>query len=112
MRELKQPQRTDGKVESAPDSIVLKRVGTAPMCSVPWLVRLHAILGLDWGYDGSEPSDLALNILLHYTDPATAERLYLAFKKDFIVDMPRSGGVIRKEEVLSWVAAREGERVR
>lgn len=89
------------------DSVVLRRVGTAPICNVPWRVQLHSPLGFDWGYDGSEPAELALNILLHYTDAVTARKHYQAFKRDFIVDMPRSGGVIRRQQVIDWLERQE-----
>lgn len=51
-------------------------------------------------------ADLALNILAEFIGQEAAEHggLYQKFKEQFIATMPASGGVIKKEEILRWIA--------
>ncbi len=65
----------------------------------------HSPDGFEWGYAGSGPSDLALNILSIFIGQEAAERggLYQRFKDQFIVSMPETGGVIKKDEILRWI---------
>lgn len=60
----------------------------------------HSPTGFSWGYPGSGPAQLALAILLQFTDPNTAQRLHHHFKWHFLegikdyqfdmdVDVPR-----------------------
>ena len=43
--------------------IVLRRTGHDVLTNVPHLVVHHSPTGYEWGYGGSGPADLALNIL-------------------------------------------------
>lgn len=46
--------------------VLLKRMyDGSPITNVPWLVIDHSPTGFEWGFDGSGPADLALNILEH-----------------------------------------------
>ena len=63
---------------------------------------LHSPTGFEWGYNGSGPADLALNILYLYVDYPRALRLHQAFKDYFIARIPRDGGVILREQVMAW----------
>lgn len=63
----------------------------------------HSPAGFEWGYGGSGPSDLALNILLMFTDKRTAEELYQAFKWDFIAKVPYDGCMIKGSEIRKWL---------
>lgn len=47
-------------------------------------VANHSPDGFNWGYGGSGPAQLALAILLKFTDEHTAVRLYQRFKFDII----------------------------
>lgn len=69
----------------------------------------HSPGGFEWGYSGSGPSDLALNILSMFIGQEAAERggLYQHFKEHFITPMPRAGGTIKKEAILNWIAEQE-----
>lgn len=65
---------------------------------------LHSPTGFEWGYAGSGPADLALNILLRYgVTEAQAENLHQRFKDAFIATMPREGGRITRNEVIEWI---------
>jgi hypothetical protein len=76
-----------------------------------------------WGYGGSGPADLALNVLAAYC-PLTAggravrlrdghfvsdraERYHHAFKRDFLEGLPAEGGVITEAEIRSWLRERD-----
>src|SRR5579862_9119212 len=44
---------------------------TTPVTNVPWSVVSHRPSGFEWGYGGSGPADLALNILNWFVPPGT-----------------------------------------
>jgi hypothetical protein len=92
-----------------PDDIVLFREidGTAK-ASVEHVIR-HSPTGIEWGYAGSGPADLARSILLQFTDEATANRMYQRFKAEVVAAIPIAGGVIRAAEVRAWLAAQDAE---
>lgn len=90
--------------------------------SVKQAVIFHSPDGFEWGYGGSGPADLALNIL-HVSLPvgcdheepvklfrgkcsAIAFQLHQDFKRDFIATMPDEGGVIHAAEIDSWIDER------
>jgi hypothetical protein len=64
----------------------------------------HSPMGFEFGYGGSGPADLALNILNAFVPPGSdgsddecgasqfAWRHYQAFKREFIAPMDRAGG--------------------
>ena len=90
--------------------------------NVPWSVIDHSPTGFEWGYGGSGPADLALNILNAFIPPgtegedpvechqgkcsATAARLHQEFKWEFLASMPREGGTIPAEKILNFIYAR------
>jgi len=88
------------------ENVVCTRVGTVSVTNVPRLITRHSPDGFEWGYGGSGPSDFALNILLAYTGIATADKLYQDFKWQFIANMPKAGGTITKEQILSWLESK------
>lgn len=90
-------------------TIVLRRKwnGLAEVHGVVHKVVRHSPTGFEWGYGGSGPADLALNILLDYLPYEDAERLYQRFKWDVVARVPREGGVITEEQILSWIRAQE-----
>jgi hypothetical protein len=64
----------------------------------------HSPTGMEWGYGGSGPADLALNILLACgLQQAEVDTLYQDFKFGFVAPMPAAGGVIRRRDVMAWV---------
>ncbi|OZC01182.1 hypothetical protein BSZ36_18705 [Rubricoccus marinus] len=74
--------------------------------SVPHAVR-HSPTGIEWGYGGSGPADLARSVLLSLTDEETANALYHRFKREVVAAVPEDGGVLRAADVRVWV---ENER--
>lgn len=87
--------------------------------NVPWLVKHHSPTGFEWGYGGSGPADLALNIvenaLLHLGYAGERQDcfegscftlswlMHQKFKNTFIVYAAREGAVIDWEVVLNFV---------
>ena len=92
--------------------------------NVPWICVSHSPDGFEWGYGGSGPSDLALNIIenvLRYTghkEPQSkcsvrGEAFYLTwaiyqdFKREFIATMPNDGGTIPLQRILDWIETKK-----
>ena len=97
------------------DGVYLERYGDWVHTNVPHHVMKHSPDGFLWGYGGSGPADLALNIieavlLARGYEGARREgcfelttRLYQKFKVDFIVTMPYEGGHIPFETIAEWI---------
>jgi len=51
----------------------------------------HSPDGFAWGYGGSGPAQLALAILLRFTDADEARRRHQAFKWAHVADWPQDG---------------------
>ena len=67
----------------------------------------HSPSGFEWGYHGSGPAELALNILLMFTDEDTADLLHQAFKREVIALIPFEGGEIACADVRRWIRNKE-----
>ena len=74
-----------------------------PMASVEHKWVSHSPDGFEWGYAGSGPAELALNILILFVSRSEAWRLHQAFKVQFIVPMPSEGGAIKAEDIQAWI---------
>ena len=104
-------------IRQGPDVLHFKRGGLysgvdAPivLCDEsPFIQRLilHSPTGFEWGYTGSGPADLALNILYLYVNYPRALRLHQRFKDDFVARIPKEGGLILREQVMAWLRAIE-----
>ena len=93
--------------------IILRRVNGKATANVPHILKCHSPTGFEWGYGGSGPADLALNILYAVTDnKVVAERYYQEFKWVFVATMPREGGVIKRDDIIRFCVKlfKEGER--
>lgn len=91
------------------DVVLTRDAAGNPVTNVPCQVVVHSPTGFEWGYGGSGPADLALNILLLFTDRVTAEQSYQAFKWAFIAPMPEGGGRIAAGDVREWVEKQRRE---
>ena len=92
--------------------------GTA-RSSIPQRHVHYAPTGFDWGFGGSGPADLALNVLALFLPLApdatgvvlrdgssvseAAWALHQEFKYDLIATLPRSGGHITAETIRAWI---------
>lgn len=102
-----QPGARSVAPKASPEDVVLYREidGTAK-ATVEHVVR-HSPSGIEWGYCGSGPADLARSVLLAFSDEATVERLYQRFKAQVIAAVPKAGGVIRAADIRGWLADNE-----
>lgn len=91
----------------AEDIVLYREIDGTPKATVEHNIR-HSPTGIEWGYHGSGPADLARSILLAFTDESTANRMYQRFKAEVIASVPRAGGVIRSTDVRAWIAANGG----
>ena len=66
-------------------------------------VRNHSPSGVEWGYAGSGPSQLALAILLTLTNSETAATRYQAFKEEFISPIRSTEWRLPVQDVLFWL---------
>lgn len=106
------------------DPIILVRIDGRPHVNIPRTVIQHSPDGFEWGYGGSGPADLALNILQQalirqgFEGPQVrcfsktwcyrrAWELHQDFKWAFITPMPRDGGQITWEAVADWIAQQD-----
>lgn len=91
------------------------------MSNVAHVAIHHSPSGFEWGYGGSGPADLALNICeavlktLDYKGPridlwngtcfAAAWAMHQDYKSQFIIGIPHEGAVLSWEETADWVQA-------
>lgn len=103
--------------------VELRRTEAGIETNVPVQVVHHSPTGFEWGYGGSGPADLALNIVeaylksLGYTGPKIncwkGECFHLSwilhqdFKWRFIATMDIAGGFISAEAVIAWINTHE-----
>lgn len=62
----------------------------------------HSPDGFSWGYSGSGPAQLALALLLHYTDQEFALAHYQQFKTDVIAGLSKEGFEMDEDELATW----------
>lgn len=88
--------------EQAP-RVVLKRDRGHLWTNVPQRIIVHSPSGFEWGYGGSGPADLALNILAMCVPLRQAYQLHQDFKWKFIATMNWEGGVIEGEDIIAFL---------
>lgn len=66
-------------------------------------VRNHSPSGVEWGYNGSGPSQLALAILLTLTNAETAVSCYQQFKREMIARIDEPQWVLPLRDVRRWL---------
>jgi Family of unknown function (DUF6011)/Family of unknown function (DUF6166) len=105
------------------NGVILKRTENGVKTNVPWLIKDHSPDGYEWGYLGSGPADLALNIIevvlrqmghsgskikILWSGDTCFNRAYSihqGFKRDFIARMPKEGGIIPLADIKNWIRA-------
>jgi len=106
--------------------VKLHRDGPVVYTNVPHSVVHHSHDGFEWGYLGSGPSELALNILQWYLEdinhqgPRTqchdgdcfslAWSLHQKFKWEVIAGIPQGGGIIPYKYIREWIKDRSKEK--
>ena len=87
------------------DDVVMERLNNRAATNVPSVRVLHSPTGFEWGYGGSGPADLALNILLKYGVPMQlAEVLHQDFKWAHIANVPAEGGRLEGSTIRQWIS--------
>ena len=85
------------------DDVVLWRTPEGDArATVPHVTLSPVRTGIDWGYGGSGPADLARSVLLALVDERAADALYQRFKQDVVATVPEAGGVLRAADVRAW----------
>lgn len=102
------------------DFVLFRDEAGEPQTNVPRTVIHHSPTGFNWGYAGSGPADLALNILNAVFPPTCGDKgalpcyrgicsavawdLHQDFKRAFLsASIPVEGGVIKSADVRAWV---------
>lgn len=73
------------------------------LVDIPQRYVYHSPAGFEWGYGGSGPADLALNILGLFLEAPEAWRLHQDYKQFVICRIPKEGGVIPAASVRTWI---------
>lgn len=90
-----------------PDSVIMKRdADGAAYVNIPHLIQLHSPDGFEWGYSGSGPAELALNVLALYITPYFAKILHQDFKREVIQNIPHEGGELKAWDIHVWIKGR------
>jgi hypothetical protein len=102
------------------DIVITRMADGTVTVNVPMSVAHHSSGVYEIGYGGSGPADLALNILAflfpgldvkcatgHCSQKAWA--LHQSFKWNFLAGMPREGGTIKGEAIVSWLACHDDQ---
>lgn len=73
-----------------------------------WKLFEHSLDGFSWGYGGSGPAQLALAIMLKFTDKKNASNLHQDFKWEILAKLPKNENFILPiDGVEDWVDERE-----
>lgn len=84
--------------------IQLYRIGHEAHANIRQSAVYHSPDGFEWGYGGSGPADLALNILLQFVALPEAWRLHQQYKWDVIARLEQEGPhIISAESVKQWI---------
>lgn len=71
-------------------------------------LRNHSPSGVEWGYGGSGPAQLALAILADAIGPTEALSRYQRFKRDRIAKLDGDAWEITREQIQDWLAQQRG----
>ena len=90
------------KIKTGHD-IILTRTLLGAEANVPHRIVYHSPTGFEWGYCGSGPADLALNILAIFLPDNWAMRYHQQFKGYIISKIPLLGGTITAKSITRWI---------
>lgn len=83
--------------------VLLRSENRLTHAPLPRTLVYHSPTGFEFGYGGSGPADLALNILALVVSPKEAMHLHQQFKWDFIA-RAKAGDVLPLSNVRDWIA--------
>lgn len=88
-----------------PLDVVLYRTAEGRAVATLDHIIKHSPTGIEWGYAGSGPADLALSILARVAGMDVAGRHYHAFLHEVVSALPYDGGLVQAADVQVWLAA-------
>lgn len=80
--------------------------GDGPTRPLPHVIH-HSPAGVEWGYGGSGPADLARSILADAVGRDLAAQHYQDFKWEFVARLVYQGGVINISQIHEWLKRKE-----
>lgn len=83
--------------------IIGTRNGHDAHVNIPQPIVYHSPTGFEWGYGGSGPADLALNILALFVPLPEAWRLHQRFKFEVVGGLPHDGWALSGATVRAWI---------
>lgn len=85
--------------------IVLLRTSKGVKANIPQDLVFHSPTGFEYGYGGSGPADLALNILYQFMNARHAWKYHQAFKWDVVAKLDRSAEEVEipRHEIRDWI---------
>lgn len=98
--------------DAEPYDVIVERTPAGVTVNVPRQYVVHSPTGFEFGYGGSGPADLALNILGAFLPAPEAWRLHQDFKWQFIASTPRNVTqfTIAAAVIRDWVADKWSEQ--
>ena len=96
-------------MKNQPDILLTRDQDGTPRTNIEHRLVYQSSDGFEWGYAGKGPAELALNILLCFTDIHVAHKLHQQFKREVIVPMPYGGGTIRASRIRTWLAKKQSK---
>ena len=89
------------------NDVILRREEGKKYMNIPQTIIKHSPTGMEWGYAGSGPADLALNILFFFTkNQKFAEEYHQDFKFKFVAGLNRDEAVIKGDDILDYINQR------
>lgn len=76
----------------------------------PQELRVHSPTGYEWGYGGSGPADLALNILARFLEPWDAWLFHQDFKVAHVVTLAPKGDTLDVGRIRRWIERAHQQR--
>lgn len=98
----------------APAEVTVHKPGQEPRPLDPRLdLRRHSPAGVEWGYAGSGPAQLALALAVDVSaDDDRARQVYQAFKFRVISKLAEEGWTLTEDQVRATLSQIEEERAR
>lgn len=101
------------RTEDGPRVLLQFDLGPPVPLEQVWVV--HSPSGMEFGYPGSGPADLALNILRQFVEPPEAWALHQDMKREFIAPLdpdPETPHQIQVERIRAWIRGQWAARSR
>jgi len=94
----------DGNAIVEVHEIAAEPDGTIVTLDFPQYLVLHSPTGYEWGFNGSGPADLAVNLLASAVGTLDAMPLYQRFKREVVSVWDRKWFSIADDAIRHWVA--------